>query len=166
MAPNDDDAGPEPKKPEFSWQAAGQLLATVSVVLSLLFVGLEIRQNTAVARMTASQAFTQQLIDINQIVVTELYAPLNTRINAGELRDRFTAEEQLRIDVTLISILRIWESLYRAVQVGVTDPEMIDGLRDGPGPFRNQYFRESWPFYRGTFTDDFAAFVEDALDLR
>lgn len=159
------DGASSPDNQAGRWKALGQVLATLSVVLSLGFVGFEIRQNTVVARITASQVFTQQLIDINQIVITDLYAPLNTRINAGELRDDFTPDELLRIDVTIESILRIWESLYRSVQAGVTDPEMIEGLRDGRGPFFNDYFRESWPDYKGAFTDDFVAFVEEALDL-
>ena len=148
-----------------SGKAIRETLGFVAVVAGLVFVGMEIRQNTVVARMTASQVFTQQLIDLHQFVVTDLYAPLNSRIKAGELREDFTADELLRIDVTLMNLLRIWESLYRSVQAGVTDPEMIDGLRDGPGPFFNDYFRESWPFYRGTFTEDFAAFVEGSLNL-
>ncbi len=148
-----------------SGKAVRETLGFVAVVAGLVFVGMEIRQNTAVAGMTASQVFTQQLIDLHQFVVTDLYAPLNSRINAGELREDFTDDELLRIDVTLINLLRIWESLYRSVQAGVTDAEMIDGLRDGPGPFFNDYFRESWPIYRGTFTEDFAAFVEGSLNL-
>ena len=66
-----------------NWNVIGQLVAGAGVVLSLMFVGYEIHQNTAVARMAAAQAFTQQIIDINAIIVSGDMPSLNTRLAAG-----------------------------------------------------------------------------------
>ena len=146
-------------------RAIGQAIATLSVVLSLGFVGYEIRQNTATARIAVAQAFTQQLLDITPILTAERFLALNRRVVEGARREDFDVIEQGEIDIPLLGLLRIWESLFRAVQEDVADPEMLEALGDGPGPFRSDYFRDSWPYYRETFTDDFAEFVEESLGL-
>ena len=144
----------------------GQMLAAASVVMSLLFVGYEIRQNTAVARTAAAQAFTQQIIDLNAILVAEGYPALNTRMAEGALRADFNSDDQMRIDVTVMSLLRIWESLFRAVEVGIVDEELLNPIGGaGPSPFDYPHFIESWPFYRSGFTEDFAAYFEGRRGL-
>ena len=144
----------------------GQMLAAASVVLSLLFVGYEIRQNTSVARTAAAQAFTQQIIDLNAILVADGYPALNTRMAEGALRSDFNPDEQMIIDVTHMSLLRIWESYFRAVEAGIVDEEILNPLGGaGPSPFGHAYFVESWPFYRGGFTEDFASYFEGERGL-
>ncbi len=148
------------------WKTVGQILAAASVVFSLLFVGYEIRQNTAVARMTAAQAFTQQIIDLNAILVTEGFPELASRMTDGELRKDFTPAELFQIDVTHLSLLRIWESVYRSVQERIVDEGLLDPVGGaGPSPFSLPYFEESWPLYRGAFTEDFAQFFEERVSL-
>lgn len=149
-----------------NWNSIGRFIAAASVVISLLFVGYEIRQNTAVARATAAQAFTQQIVDLNAILISEGFPVLNARMVEGAIRADFSTAEQFQIDVTHLSLLRIWESLYRGVQEGIVDDTMLDPLSgDGPGPWTLPYFVESWPQYRGSFTDDFAIFFEEARKL-
>ena len=144
-----------------SGKAIRETVGFLAVVASLVFVGWEIRQNTAVARAAAAQAFTQQIIDHNAILVAEGYPALNTRMAEGELRADFNSDDQMRIDVTAMSTLRIWESLFRGVQVGIVDEELLNPLGGaGPSPFDYPYFIESWPFYRGGFTEDFASYFE------
>ena len=49
------------------WQQAG---ATLGVIISLVFVGYEIRQNTNVARAAAVQAISEQVIQWQKIWLT------------------------------------------------------------------------------------------------
>ena len=108
-----------------SGKAIRETLAALGVIASMIFVGLEIRQNTAVARMVAAQTFTQQQLDLNQVIMTEGYPELNTRMIEGALRQDFSSGDQLRLDATNLSVIRIWESLYRSVQLGIQDEEML-----------------------------------------
>ena len=48
-----------------------QILGMVGLIASLIFVGLELRQNQQVARITAYQALTEQIHDINSLLVTD-----------------------------------------------------------------------------------------------
>ena len=48
-----------------------QVLGMVGLIASLIFVGLELRQSQQVARITAYQALTEQIHDINSLLVTD-----------------------------------------------------------------------------------------------
>ncbi len=148
-----------------SGKAIRETLAALGVIASMVFVGMEIRQNTAIAKMAAAQTFTQQQLDLNQVILTEGYPALNTRMIEGAPRRDFSSGDQLRLDATYLSVIRIWESLYRSVELGIQDQEMLDAITDGPSPFASPYFIESWPFYRGAFTEDFASYFEELLGL-
>ena len=67
--------------------------------------------------------------------------------------------------MTLLSQLRIWESLYRSVESGLVDPDMLRAALDGPGPFELEYFIESWPEYRVGFAPDFVVYFEARVGL-
>jgi hypothetical protein len=152
-------------KARLNWNVVGQIFAAAGVVVSLMFVGYEIRQNTAVARAAAAQAFTQQLIDINAIIVSGDMPQINTRLESGETRSRFTPEERFVLDINLISLVRVWESLFRSVQEGIIEQDLLEPMaRRGQNPFFTPYFTESWSRYRSTFSEDFVAYFESKLE--
>lgn len=149
---------------KFNWNTIGQALGAAGVVLSLIFVGYQIRQNTAVARAAAAQAFTQQLVDINAVLIAGKAPLLNVRLMAGANRSDFTEEERFILDIDLISLVRIWESLYRSVQAGIVDEALLEPIgKHGQGPFFTPYFTESWKTYKSAFSDDFVAYFEAKL---
>lgn len=73
--------------------------------------------------------------------------------------------DQSRLDATHLRVIRIWESLYSSAQVGIQLNQTLDAITDGPSPFEAPYFDESWPFYRGAFTEDVATYFEQLLEL-
>jgi hypothetical protein len=154
-----------PIRKRFNWNLLGQLLAAAGVVVSLIFVGYEIRQNTAVARSAAAQAFTQQIIDINAIIVSGDIPQINARLEAGGKRADFTPEEQFILDINLISLVRVWESLFRSVQEGIVERELLEPIaKRGQNPFFTPYFTQSWPRYKDTFSQDFVTYFESKLN--
>lgn len=149
---------------KLNWGIVSQVLVAASVVLSLILVAYEIRQNTSVAKVAAAQAFTQQIIDINAIIVSGDMPELNARLIAGEHRNEFTEDEQFMLDINLLSLIRVWESTYRAVRAGIVDEEILVPLgKRGVTPFFTPYFTKSWDTYRLNFTADFVTFFEGEL---
>ncbi len=142
-------------------KSAVQILATGSVILSLGFVGYELRQNTSVARMGAYQAFADGVAERNHMLATDpILTPLVTRVSAGAMPDEFSAVEQVRIRLNFAGLLRLWEGLYRSVQEGVLPSETLEVVGQG-GAFNNPYFRSIWPTrLRSSFTEDFVEFFE------
>lgn len=165
MASNQRPHGNSGSKNRLNWNLLGQLLAAAGVVVSLTFVGYEIRQNTAVARSSAAQAFTQQIIDINAIIVSGDMPKFNTRLMSGKGRSDFTPEEQFILDINLISLVRVWESLFRSVQEGIVEQELLEPMaKRGQTPFFTTYFTQSWPIYKDTFSEDFVTYFESKLN--
>ena len=138
----------------------GQLASAASVVLSLLFVGFEIRQNTAIARLSAAQAFMADQSELFDLVATDpILAPLMQSVMAGAQPDEFGDVERFRIDVHLRRIVRGWEGLFAAVREGVLPRDALVVVGAG-GVFNNPYFRGLWPRLRPSFSPDFVEFFE------
>ncbi len=137
------------------------LLSAAAVLAGLIFVGYEIRQNTKVARQEAYITFTENMNATAFSIANdgELAALLGRVMEGAEPAD-FTAAQRLRIELSFISLLRVWEGLYRSCQEGIADDSYFRNLSSGMHPFHTPYFRALWPTLRETVTVEFAEFFE------
>lgn len=138
----------------------GQIAAAVSVVLSLIFVAYELRQNRAVAQMQAYNTFVEGLRENDHFLASDpILTPLLVRVNSGAMPDEFTPEEQFRIRLNYTGLLRLWEGLFQTVETGILPPNTLEVVGQG-GAFDNPYFRSIWPSLRRGFTEEFVGFFE------
>ena len=138
----------------------GQIIGAAGVVLSLLFVGYEIRQNTAVARTAAYHAIMADQGALLDVLATDpVLAGLLVRGGQGEGPDAFTDEELFRIGMSHRRNVRSWEGLFFAVQEKVLPPEALETVGKGRA-FSNPFFRSIWPDLRPAFAPDFVEFFE------
>ena len=68
-----------------------QILGIFGLIASLIFVGLELRQNQQVARVTAYQALTEQIASYNALLLSE--PDLNRIRNAALNNENLTEED-------------------------------------------------------------------------
>jgi hypothetical protein len=135
-------------------------LGAASVVLSLLFVGYQIRQSTAVARTAAFHSFMADRSALLDLIATDpVLTPLIARMTAGELAESFDDVERFRLQVYLTRSIRSWEGLFAAVREGVLDQGALAVVAEGGG-YDNDFFRSVWPALRGRFSPDFVQFFE------
>ena len=143
-----------------SWRTVGEIVAVISVVLSLIFVGVEINQNTSVAQNQAYNDFTYRVQELGmQIATDEVLPGLVSRIGEGETRNDFSSEDRIRLGQLFTSAIRAWEGLFRAVQSGLLPASVLVGVGDGM-ILNNSYFREAWPNMRNQYTEEFVTFFE------
>ena len=73
-----------------------QLVGMLSLVASLIFVGMELRQNQQVAKVTAYQALAEQIASYNALLLThpEINLIRNAALNNESLSEK--DEEQYR----------------------------------------------------------------------
>ena len=143
------------KEPNWIWKETAEVLGVIGVVASLIFVGVEIRQNTYAVRGATLHAVSQQSLDL---VMAGLDNP--------ELRSAFTAAwenrlspEQRDLMVWFISAkLRADENRFRQVQLGILDASTIQQLSNHAA-YRLPYFAEYWDQNGGNFAPDFQEFV-------
>lgn len=126
-----------------------ELIGVFGVVASLVFVGLEVRQNTAAVRGATYQAIADA--SFQQVVWfadNEKLLQFWIRIREGAVPDDFTAEENLVIGANYVMTIRRIENIYVQVREGLVEEEAILRFRPSKDYFESPYFRQFWKDWR------------------
>jgi len=138
----------------------------LGVVASLVFVGLEIRQNTAVARGQARQDLAFHFQDW-----------LELRASSEELDDLFwgawaedaelTPGQERRAVLMMRIFLTRLENVFLQVDEGLVDETALNSYGWAAGQyFRSDRFRDYWERqFSGTFDPDFVMFFSQRFGL-
>ena len=142
-----------------------QAAATLGVILSLVFVGYEIRQNTQVARAAAVQATMEQILawQVESAADPEWIRIINTLRSGAEYSDLSTLDQQ-KYNWIVSSTVRITENRFRQMQMGViteTDLGAGGGIANLRW-YRSPHFLEWWMSEDRTssWAPDFLVFFE------
>ena len=144
-----------------------ELIATVGVLVSLIFVGLELRQSTLVARAQARSELAT--LDQDWLLVLG-QDPATTRAwrvywyddDLGSL----SPVEESQAYYMMIAMVRRLEATYFHHQEGLIPREALANYGMGSGVFGSPRFRtEFWPAIRENFDPDFVIFFESVQGL-
>jgi len=152
---------------KLSVRVLGEVVAVVSVVLSLVFVGLQLRQSAVVARasayqelsLTAAEGFRARAFDreLNDLIVR---AGSSDPAVCGTLTD----SDINLVRVYVLSVLRLHQSAFLGVQEGLLRPEAMEDL--GLANFaRGRLLQNLWPLVRGNVSLDLAAYLASEFGL-
>jgi len=140
-----------------------EIIAAVGVIISLLFVGFEIRQNTAIARGQARQELAQLnqewLVLLSQDAEFELLWDKAFGVVVNEL----TPNEERRAQYIMTIHLRRLENVYLQYQEGLVDKSALRNygfaqVEVFTRPQFERYWNElSW---RGGFNAEFADYLD------
>jgi hypothetical protein len=131
--------------PEPRWRSIAETVAAAGVIFSLIFVGFQIRQSTIQAR---AQAYQEIGLTVAEFWYNDALNPgllvLERRVAAG---DSLSADELQQFRSRMVSILRLWETLWLNVEAGALPPEALGQM----GSWRNTCdfpsLREDWDSY-------------------
>ena len=142
----------------------GGLVAAIAVVASLIFVGLQVRTNTEMLRLTARQAM-QESVQRNGLVITEHEEFADIVLRAAR-NEEISPADKLRLFQYLRSYCQS-ASLYHyfAKQGLITEPEHRGQLEVLTKTVRQPYFPDFWRRFGNEFEPEFAAVVEGLLQL-
>ena len=103
----------------------GELIGVVVVAASLLFVGVQMRQNTTALRAQSHHAFTQAINQPNLAIaqsrdLAELFG--NGLMDRGSLDD----VQRGRLDNLLLAYLHALDTLHYQTRIGASDPELLE----------------------------------------
>jgi hypothetical protein len=110
--------------------AIGQTVAAVATVASLVFVGLQIRQNTRATRAASHNSVSDSLNEINRMFAEN--ADL-TKIWLAGMADRqaLTAEERWRFDATARAYMHVCETMFIQAGLGAGDKSVLLAEEEG-----------------------------------
>ncbi|MGK0223852.1 MAG: hypothetical protein ACI9ON_003099 [Limisphaerales bacterium] len=147
------------------WEVARDLFGIVVIVASLIFVGIEIQQNTSATRGQTRQELTA----LNQewlvlLTADEEFAELFNRawVRYGEV----SPEEEGRVEMMMVLQLRRQENVFFQYQEGLVDESALGSY--GLHHYDSRWFRQPrfvawWSRWQNAFHPEFAEFLESRL---
>ena len=142
------------------WNEIAELVGITAIVVSLVFVGYELRQSTAIARSDAYSNFSSQFFELaSGAALDERMSGLISRVNQGAMPGDFTPEDQVSIRMYQGAAVRVWEGLFRSVQAGVLPEDALESAANGI-LINNKYFRSTWASTKQLYTNDFITYFE------
>jgi hypothetical protein len=141
------------------WAAIAEIIGTVAVVASLLFVGLSVQQNTTAFRAENDNVM-YQLTDSwwQEFIVTPELNLLYDKQSRGESLS-FTETEMVLSHST--RLLNNWELAFARYDDGLMPSKQWDMWHRSHSEMLDYYVtREYWNSNRSTFATDFASYVD------
>ena len=141
-----------------------EIFGILGVIGSLIFVGVEVRQNTAEIRGSTHQSVSEQ---INELYLTiaeneRLSKLVSEMMENPNLRKNLSPSDQISLDFVILTGLRRVENIYLQYLDGILSNDAFD--RIGMNFYRKQYAKETWEMYKGGFDDDFVTFFDTFRD--
>jgi|TARA_B100001540_G_C15755272_1_gene619069 hypothetical protein len=140
-----------------------EIIGFLSVVGSLAFVGVEIRQNTSAVRGATNQAISDQVGELMLTIATDdNLAELVKRLYDGETQNQFDPVDDMRLFMTIMTGLRRIENIFLQIEDGILDDRAFD--RIGLSFYRSNYGREIWQANRQFFDREFVPFFDELIN--
>ena len=138
-------------------EKVGKAVAAAGVIASLIFVALEIRQNTEAVQGATIQAVSQQSMDLVFVGLDnpEIREAFNSSVRGDSLSD----EQKNVLDWFFQAKLRADENRLRQVEIGILDESTFGQLSSNTA-YRLPYFKDFWAREGYAFSDDFRHLVE------
>ena len=141
--------------------ALGEFISSVVVLVTLIYLAIQVRQGNLLARSQARQLMVEH-------ANSELHAQINdpsityTVVKEGPLSE----EEQAKLSLFLTQFMRQREWEWFQLQDGVIDKEVYESYRDVIGIFLSADRTKKWwhSLGRFAFNQDFAADVDRFLE--
>jgi len=152
---------------KLDWKVIGEIVAILSIVVSLIFVGLEIRENSAIARSERYNEFSLAVSNAQlEIALDPVMSALVRKATFSGNEDlQITAEESFRLVIFYQSALRIWEGMYKSVNEGILSNSDLEVVENYAGMLRNTVFKNYWVNGgRNQFLPGFSDFIDAMLE--
>ena len=140
------------------------LTAAVGVIVSLLFVGYEIRQNTIETRATTAASVGESFRELTMAVAQS--PSLAATLAAYASGDQFTPTQQMQYFTFLISLIRTVEDAYIQYGAGRLDEDQLQVRVAGLGGYvGDQRGRDLYNVVKngGIFSADFTRWLDEQL---
>ncbi len=139
------------------WALIAEIAAAASVVVSLIFVGLQLAQANELAREAAEQKQIESMGSISRMLAENPdLADIWAKGLAGE---ELTPGERVALTSMITYGQRTWEALYYQYRAGRVDPELWEAHRMQARAVQNTPMsRAMWELRKGWFSKSYREF--------
>ena len=144
--------------------AIGELVGGVAVIGSLIYVGLQVRQNTKALSSSTFHAVATSISGITSSIAAE--SELSTFVEKGFFEpDDLTRGERLRLGFWWRGVFRLHENYHYQANQGFLDREVYEGyLHSLTANLGNPFVRDWWQTSKGSYGSQFRDLVERLLE--
>lgn len=140
-----------------------QIVGVVAVLASLIFVGLQIRQNTKAIKATSHHAITDSFNAINNLIVSDPKVARLWRLGMAGT-EGLEEDERTSANFMLLAYMRIFETLHYQFSNGTLDKKLFDAeLKTLKWSITQPGFLAWWPVNPISLSDEFRAFIEGLI---
>ena len=143
-----------------------EILGIVTIIGSLIFVGIEIRQNSLSIRGETYQSIAEHVTKLYMDIATdERLSELVSQMLSNEndtLRNQLNAADRLSLDFIVLTGLRRIENIYLQQSDGILSNQAFE--RIGLEFYQTKFSRQTWDKYKTGFDSSFIDFFEQLRD--
>lgn len=143
-----------------NWEAIsafGEMVGAVGVIISLVYVGMQIRHNTKAMMATSAREAVAAMRDFNKSMVEDISIARIFRLGAEDLAN-LNEDERGQFGHILFNFFKTAEELHYQYLQGTLDPEIWKSWRAIVGMFASSPgFLEYWEMRKSFFTPAFQA---------
>jgi len=150
---------------QIRWSRLGDLIGHVAVVVSLIYVGLQVRQNTAAIQTSTSQSIYQQNQE-QALLVMESAEMAEILLRASRDIESLSPVDSVRYRRYLNVHLNTFEAVYSNALQGTMESEMAAGWLDGMSELKCiAGMRQYWALRRDGYHQTFREAVDSAFTV-
>jgi hypothetical protein len=139
----------------------GEFVAAIAVVLSLIYLAVQIRQNTSSVRTSTFHECASRAADLTRGIAEQKELARIFRTGLGGLEQLEDDDDRFRFVLLLQNMFRQYEDLLFQYRAGTLSSESWDAWRYSfRGYLSNPGFSPFWDLRRLSFTESFRQFVE------
>lgn len=145
-----------------------EMVGFIGVIGSLVFVGIQIRQNTIASRASAFQQMGSAVAGIWFSTAQDPNRAVLAMRFFEEANAQFTPAEEAVLINQSIAAFRQHETTWRQVKLGLLDPEALDAFgwnAEGSSAFTIN-MKRLWPRMAPHMSPDFRAYIEKAMGVK
>ncbi len=141
----------------------GNVISSLGVLVSLVYLGIQTRQNSKHTQALVSQGRVAQVLSSNHGLAEK--GDLANIVRRGTFGEPdMTADEGYRFYIWMLSAFMTVEDHYRQYKAGLIDAARHQGLIERmTGSFRMPGYRAQWSMQRNGFDADFRGFMDDLV---
>lgn len=144
------------------------ILTNIGVMVSLIYVGYEVRQNTRIARLQTHEASIRFLHDLSQPLIDEIDDETDLRARANLGLDSLSTKDRARYSALIADYLNLYEMNYYAFERGLMEEDIWTAWKSAMelDLERNPGMVELWATARPAFGEGFRVVMDGLVDQR
>jgi hypothetical protein len=144
--------------------AIGGLVAAIATLTTLIYLTIQVRQNSQSLKAASHHAVTDSFNQINTIIATDLGAARVFRLGLLGI-ENLTEDEQFSFAFLMLGYLQIFETLFYQCDIGATDITLLESEKSSLNwAFAYSGARVWWRSNSISFGPNFRNYIDKIVD--